>query len=296
MTSPLQLIILPTLLAVSLTMTACQKPSTPTDGPINDNVEMDKDTGASIADTSPVDVTPTDAATTPEQQLIDNLANYRWSLTSARDDNGQPITELMNIRDQVTLSFNQYEGQHTVRYSVGCNIMSANYQLQGFSLTTEDSMSTKMSCRELDNAEDIFNDIMEGDSQISMVSGDTPTLTQVTDDSETLVWTGRMTSQAKYNSKGDTLFWSVSAETQPCVDNRGQQCLQIKPVTFDEQGIKVSEGKLVEFSGNIEGYQHNNTHDEVLRLQRYSINSSDNSAKEKHAYVFDAVIESTKVK
>ena len=276
-------------------MTACQQPSTPTDAPDTDNVEINEDIDTSTTDRISAEATPSNVAITPEQELIDNLTNYRWSLTSARDDDGQPITELMNIKDQVILSFNQYEGQHTVRYSVGCNIMSANYQLQGFSLKTEDSMSTKMSCQDLDNAEDIINDIMEGDSQISMVNGDTPTLTQVTDDSETLVWTGRMTSQAKYNAKGDTLFWSVSAQTKPCADNSSQQCLQIKPVTYDEQGIKVSEGKVVEFSGNIEGYQHNTTHDEVLRLQRYPLDNSNNSAKSKHAYVFDAVIESTKV-
>ena len=296
MTSPLKLIMLPTLLAVSLSMIACQKPTAPTDTPAIDNVKMNNNADAPIADTNPANTTAIDATMTPEQQLLDNLASYRWTLTSARDDAGQPITELMNIKDQVMLSFNQNQGQHTVNYSVGCNTMSANYQLQGFSLTTEDSMSTKMSCKELDSAEDKLNDIMEGDSQLSIASGDTPTLTQVTDDTETLVWTGRMTSQAKYNSKGETLFWSVDAQTKPCAGDSSQQCLQIKPVTYDEQGIKISEGKRVEFAGTIEGYKHNNKHDEVLRLQRYALDATDNSATAKHAYVFDAVIESTKVK
>ena len=277
-------------------MTACQKPTAPTDTPAIDNAEVNNDADAPIADTNPADTTAVDATMTPEKQLLDNLASYRWTLTSARDDAGQPITELMNIKDQVMLSFNQNQGQHTVNYSVGCNTMSANYQLQGFSLTTEDSMSTKMSCKELDSAEDKLNDIMEGDSQLSIASGDTPTLTQVTDDTETLVWTGRMTSQAKYNSKGETLFWSVDAQTKPCAGDSSQQCLQIKPVTYDEQGTKISEGKRVEFAGTIEGYKHNNKHDEVLRLQRYALDATDNSATAKHAYVFDAVIESTKVK
>ena len=296
MTSPLKLIMLPTLLAVSLSMTACQKPTASTDAPAADNAKINNDADAPISDSNPPDTTATDAAMTPEQQLLDNLASYRWTLTSARDDEGQPITELMSIKDQVILSFNQNQGQHTVSYSVGCNTMSANYQLQGFSLTTEDSMSTKMSCQELDRAEDKLNDIMEGDSQLNIASGDTPTLTQVTDDAETLVWTGRMTSQAKYNSKGETLFWSVDAQTKPCVGDSSQQCLQIKPVTYDEQGIKVSEGKRVEFTGTIEGYKHNSGQDEVLRLQRYALDTADNSATAKHAYVFDAVIESTRVK
>ncbi|WP_352338945.1 META domain-containing protein [Psychrobacter sp. 16-MNA-CIBAN-0192] len=296
MTSPLQLIMLPTLLAVGLSLTACQKSDTPVDAAAIDNVETNNNANEPIADTNLADTTAVDASITPEQQLLDNLASYRWTLTSARDDDGQPLPELMTIKDQVILSFNANQGQHTVSYSVGCNTMSANYQLQGFSLTTEDSMSTKMSCQELDDAEDKLNDIMEGDSQLSIASGDTPTLTQVTDDAETLVWTGRMTSQAKYNTKGETLFWSVDANTKPCVGDSNQQCLQIKPVTYDEQGVKVSEGKLVEFAGTIEGYKHDNKHNEVLRLQRYALDATDNSATAQHAYVFDAVIESTKVK
>lgn len=295
MTSPLKLILLPTLLAVSLAMTACQKPTAPTDDTsAADNAEINNDADAPIADANSADIMASDATVTPEQQLVDNLASYRWTLTSARDDTGQPITELVSIKDQVILSFNQ--NQNTVSYSVGCNTMSANYQLQGFSLTTEDSMSTKMSCQELNDAEDKLNDIMEGDSQLSIASGDTPTLTQVTDDAETLVWTGRMTPQAKYSSKGETLFWSVDAQTKPCVDDSSQQCLQIKPITYDEQGIKISEGKKVEFAGIIEGYNHNSQQDEVLRLQRYALDANGKSATAKHAYVFDAVIESTKVK
>ena len=293
MTSPLKLLLLPTLLVVSLAMTACQKPTAPTEdaAPAADNAEINNDAAANSAD-----IMASDATVTPEQQLVNNLASYRWTLTSARDDTGQPITELVSIKDQVILSFNQNQGHHTISYSVGCNTMSANYQLQGFSLTTEDSMSTKMSCQELNDAEDKLNDIMEGDSQLSIASGDTPTLTQVTDDAETLVWTGRMTPQAKYNSKGETLFWSVDAQTKPCVDDSSQQCLQIKPITYDEQGIKISEGKKVEFAGIIEGYNHNSQQDEVLRLQRYALDANGNSATAKHAYVFDAVIESTKVK
>lgn len=108
-----------------------------------------------------------------------------------------------------------------------------------------------------------------------------------------------MTAQAKYNSKGDTVFWAVDAQSKPCSDNNAQLCLQIRPVTYDEQGIKTEEGEVVEFAGVIDGYEHDNTHDEVLRLQRFKTNVDtvlvDNIDSE-YAYVLDTVIERTAIK
>jgi hypothetical protein len=107
-----------------------------------------------------------------------------------------------------------------------------------------------------------------------------------------LVWEGRLTSQAKYNSKGETVFWAVSSKMIPCADNDSEMCLQVKPITYDDQGIKTSEGKWAVFTGEIDGYQHDGMHDEVLRLQRYPLDSDDSTEGEEYAYVLDAVIES----
>ena len=289
MKSSLQITLLPTLLVVSLALSACQKASSPND------IEAQNDgDNNSIADS--MSAATAAVAISPEQQMIDSLSKYRWTLDTAYNSNKQPLTSLMTIKDQVTLSFNDYQGQNTINYSVGCNTMSAAYQLQGDTFTTENSMSTKMSCADLNSTENRLNELMEGDSVLSLADGDTPLLTQVTSDAVTLVWTGRMTSQAKYHSKGETLFWSISAQTKPCTGDSSQQCLQIKPVTYDEQGVKVSEGKEVEFAGTIEGYQHDKNHDEVLRLQRYKLEGNENLAKisdAKYAYVLDTVIEST---
>ena len=69
-------------------------------------------------------------------------------------------------------------------------------------------------------------------------------------------------------------------------------CLQVKPITYDDQGIKVSEGEWSAFTGEIDGYQHDGMHDEVLRLQRYELDSNESTEGEEYAYVLDAVIES----
>lgn len=283
--------LLPSMLAISLALSACQDASVPTDA----NLES-ADTNVSTADADIVNNNATLAKASEmsaEEQMIENLARYRWTLIDIDDKSGGPvITTLVDIKEQVTLLFNQNQGQNTLNYSVGCNTISAVYQLQGQTLTTEESMSTKMLCEDLNKAENRLNTLMQGSSQLSLTEGENPVLTQVTSNAITLTWEGKLTSQAKYNSKGETVFWAVNAKKVACADDSSEMCLQVKPITYDDQGIKVSEGEWSAFTGEIDGYQHDGMHDEVLRLQRYELDSNESTEGEEYAYVLDAVIES----
>jgi hypothetical protein len=290
-----KLLLLPSVLAVSLILGACQKNAPSTESEATDatasaevrptlaNTEVEPDANKIVAASEVTELSV-------EQRMIANLARHRWTLMTAKDASNQPLAPLINIKDQVALLFNQ--GQDTLSYSVGCNTMSAAYELQAQRLTIEDSMSTKMSCGNLDIAESLLNTLMQGSSELTVTEGERPLLTQVTNDSMTLIWTGRLTSQAKYNSKGETVFWAVSSEKIACGDADSRMCLQVKPVTYDDQGLKTSEGKWTAFKGDIDGYQHDGMHEEVLRLQRYQIDNNESAEGEEYAYVLDAVIES----
>jgi hypothetical protein len=284
--------LVPSILAASLALGACQKDAAPTGGDAPDNTEAGIATDATLnTDTAPD--TANDTKLTAEQEMIKDLARYRWTLLDIDDKSGGPvITMLVDIKEQVTLLFNQNQGQNTLNYSVGCNTISAVYQLQGQTLTTEESMSTKMLCEDLNKAENRLNTLMQGSSQLSLTEGENPVLTQVTSNAITLTWEGKLTSQAKYNSKGETVFWAVNAKKVACADDSSEMCLQVKPITYDDQGIKVSEGEWAAFTGEIDGYQHDGMHDEVLRLQRYELDSNESTEGEEYAYVLDAVIES----
>lgn len=299
-----KLLLLPSMLAVTLTLGACQNNAQPAENEgldtTTENAEMTSnavETESGSATDKTVAMPKVKAAKlSAEQQMIANLARYRWTLLTAKDTSAQSLTALMNLNDQVTLLFNQYQGQNTLSYSVGCNTMSAGYELQAQTLTTEDSMSTKMSCGDLNTAENLLNTLMQGSSELSVSEGEPPLLTQVTNESMTLVWTGRLTAQAKYNGKGKTIFWAVNSKEIACDEGDSRMCLQVKPITYDDQGIKSSEGKWVTFKGEIDGYQHDDTHEEVLRLQRYQINDTehpDDDSTDAYAYVLDAVIESS---
>lgn len=284
--------LVPSILAASLALGACQKDAAPTGGDAPDNTEAGIATDATLnTDTAPD--TANDTKLTAEQEMIKDLARYRWTLLDIDDKSGGPvITTLVDIKEQVTLLFNQNQGQNTLNYSVGCNTISAVYQLQGQTLTTEESMSTKMFCEDLNKVENRLNTLMQGSSQLSLTEGENPVLTQVTSNAITLTWEGKLTSQAKYNSKGETVFWAVNAKKVACADDSSEMCLQVKPITYDDQGIKVSEGEWSAFTGEIDGYQHDGMHDEVLRLQRYELDSNESTEGEEYAYVLDAVIES----
>lgn len=290
----LKLAWLPNLLAACLVLSSCDNASLIDDAGVEENA-VDKTGDIMATDTESLNNATTNI--NAEEQMIHNLARYRWTLASAEDNDRRPLTALMDIKAQVMLSFNQYQGQNSISYSVGCNMANATYELQGNKLITEDAMSTKMLCDDLNIAENSLNELMQGESQLSLAEEDTsPMLTQVTSDA-TLVWIGKLTAQAKYNSKGDTVFWAVRAATKPCIDNSTQACLQVKTVNYDDQGLKTSEGEWVEFLGDIDGYQHDSMHYEVLRLQRYKIDNSDatNTSNQEYAYVLDTVIESTVV-
>lgn len=297
--------VLSTMLLASLALGACQDSTAPHEQDTTENADVLNNKAANSDTVFNTDTLMNESTTekqTAEQEVISNLSDYRWTLMSAMDDNSRPLNTLLAVKDQVRLSFNQYQGQNTLSYSVGCNTISASYQLQGSVLTIQDSMSTKMSCNDLDTAENDLIALMQGDSQLVITKDDLsqedqPILTQLTSEATTLVWEGNLTAQAKYNTKGETIFWAVSAKNIPCDNKTSEICLQVKPITYDDQGIKSGEGEWTSFAGEIDGYQHNGQHDEVLRLQRYHVetNTDDNAsgaANETYAYVLDAVIES----
>ena len=303
MTLSFKSVLLPSMLAISLALAGCQDTANSTDKTVNAAASADIENENTTLDKA--------SEMSAEEEMITNIARYRWTLMSANNKDNTPLTVLMDVKDQVRLAFNEYQNENALSYTVGCNTISAVYELKDTVLAIEDGMSTKMSCGELNKAENMLMQLMqlmEGDSQLSLVKdaeskddsfGDAPLLTQLTGNGDSLVWKGRLTAQAKYNSKGETLFWAVNAEMVPCATGSSEMCLQVKPITYDDQGIKTNEGEWSAFNGEIDGYQHDGKHNEVLRIQRYSLNDGDvakeNTSGEEYAYVLDAVIESSVV-
>lgn len=226
----------------------------------------------------------------------DLLGRYHWSLVSAKDSNNQPITALEAINKQVALNFTKQQQQAVASFSVGCNQMAGQVDIINNVMSIDNIMSTEMMCDPaLNQAETLLANAMQGQSQLSEKGGNVPMLTQITSNGTTLVWQGSMTATAKYGHQGETIFWAVDHQTQPCADGSTKTCLKVKPISYNEQGIKTTEGDWTLFSGEIEGYTHDGKHNQVLRLKRYVVNPSDVKGKQ-YAYVLDTLIESQLVK
>lgn len=247
-------------------------------------------TTVSVEETSMTgsDKSATEAKITPEV-----LSRYHWTLVSAADNNNQPVAELerLNTAEQeATLAFTL----NALSPSVGCNQMSVGYEVTNNVLQTKGQMtSTLMGCGDMQPAESKLASLVAGTSQLVLNDGAAPTLTQITDDKVTLIWQGEMTAQAKYGQEGKTLFWAVDHEPQPCPDGT-ITCLKVKTISYDEQGIKSDEGDWRLFSGRIQGFTHDDSQDQVVRLKRYVIDPSDVKGKQ-IIYMLDTVIESQSV-
>lgn len=229
------------------------------------------------------------------------LADYHWKLLSAKDKQGEPLSALEAIKDQVRLKFYLQQSTQYASFTVGCNSMSGNFTISNQQLKIGDVMSTEMYCEDLDPAERLMAQLMPGNSKLKLSvensSKSTTTqllLTQEFATGETLIWQGAATAEAKYQQQPDLVFWEVNHQLQDCPNPNQKTCLKVRPVYYDEQGIKKGVGDWDIFVDNIEGYNHDSSVDTVLRLKRFTVDPVEVKGKQ-FVYVFDRIVESSVV-
>lgn len=105
--------------------------------------------------------------------------------------------------------------------------------------------------------------------------------------------TGQPTAATRYGAPGERVFLEVAAHTTPCQHPLmpQAQCLRVRELRYDAQGLKQSSGDWQPFYGQIQGYQHEAGVRNVLRLQRYPAQPP-GQAQPAYAYVLDLVVES----
>lgn len=225
------------------------------------------------------------------------LAHYEWQLLSATDKSGQPISILENINHPVKLIFQLEQGRQNIAFTVGCNGMGANFSLANNSLKTGSIITTEMYCQDLDPAEKLLGQLMAGNSKLSIESKQgsmsaQPILTQQLATGEVLVWKATATPEVKYQQQADIVFWEVHHQLQDCPNPDLKNCLKVRPVYYNDQGIKQGVGDWDIFVDSIEGYQHDSSVDTVLRLKRFVVDPVDVKGKQ-FVYVLDTIIESS---
>jgi len=225
------------------------------------------------------------------------LPAHHWKLTAATDAQGQRIDALF-VRADAPLQLDFADGRLAV--SNTCNRMAGGFTLEGDTLTLSPMASTMMACPDpkLKALDAEVGKRLAGALTLVATAGDTPELVLANAGGDRLVFQGTPTPATRFGGPGERIFLEVGPETKPCSHPLvpDKQCLQVREVRFDENGIRIGEpGEWQNFYDGIEGYTHQPGVRNVLRIDRYTRKDVPADAS-RYAYVLDMVVESEQVK
>jgi heat shock protein HslJ len=236
-------------------------------------------------------------AATPQDGTPDAaaLGAYHWQLREALDARGtaQPGWTDAGAKP-VQLRF--AEGRLAVARL--CNGLSASYRLQGGQMEVGPVVGTMMACPDpalmaLESRVGQQLPQVQGWAvQPPAAAGAAPRLTLSFRDGTRWQLEGSPTDETRYGSAGERIFLEVGPERAACPHPlmRDYRCLQVRSITYNEQGLKTAIGPWENFYDEIQGYTHQPGVRNVLRIQRYKRTQvpADASA---YAYVLDMVVE-----
>lgn len=219
-----------------------------------------------------------------QQNAAQTLATYQWSNNSS------------NAAKPLVLNFNT-DGQLAI--STSCNNMSGTWQAQHNTLTVGSLAATQMACDEQSNAQEKRASTLFNQAKLPFVLNlndiGAPTLTLMSTTGEKIIFTGKMTPEAKYQSQAETIFLEVAPETKSCTGVAPQTCLQVREIKYDDKGLKTYQDQnWTLFYNTIEGFQPTANQRQIIRVKRYPIqNPAADQAK--YAYIYDMTVESATV-
>lgn len=232
-------------------------------------------------------------ATTATNDLTMNqrrLSAYHWQLIDAQNTHSQPL-DGFQAGPKLKLDFSDDQ----LNIAGGCNNMKIRYTLENNIMHASDSMETKMACAA---------PLMQQDRATAQFLSTTPVTLRLTGTQQTpvllmqdsrgnrLTWQGTPTGETRYGSQPESIFLEVKSHTQACQGAHGQQqCLQVREVHYNAQGVKTGHGAWHHFDDQISGYQHNPALRQVLRVKRYTL-AQPAADQSRYAWELDMVVES----
>ena len=221
------------------------------------------------------------------------LKNYNWTLASA-EVQGAPIHSYEKIIEERAGSL--IFSNRGVYFNVGCNHNFQNYQLSEGRLSVSQRVSTLMACY---SPSDDFPNLAQIESKLAQDLNDSTLKIRTNPDDYTatlllqkgaqvLTWQGEMKPEVRYGEPV-LLFWEIEPEKINCIDESGKerQCLKVRNVTYNEQGIKTGSGAWRTFYGEIHGYKHQPNLRQIVRLNAYN----NPEGKENPYYIYDRSVE-----
>ncbi len=239
------------------------------------------------------------------------LVGYHWQLREARDAQGRsqpgwilPAVPAAAGSSPVPRALQLNFDSERVAVARLCNALSASYRLQGSALQVGPVRGTLMACPDaaamaLEQKVGQRLPQASGWSIVPPASGTagTPVLTLTFADGGQWLLDGTPTDATRYGSAGERMFIEVAPERVSCSHPLipQYQCLQVRSVEYDANGLKTRVGAWENWYGDIQGYTHQPGVRNVLRIQRYKAKDvpADASA---YVYVLDMTVESELVR
>lgn len=239
------------LLPGVLLVTACER----------DNAVPPPQTGvlASAAATSELALDPT------------RLTQFHWRLHDAANAEGSRVDELFgDVSNRVQVDFN--EGRLSI--SGACNQIGGSYSIDRTTLKPGQLVQTMKACDDhLMRREAVLKNHFSSNLTIQLNDSETPLLTLLKSDGSSLIFEGMATAEKRYGTDSEQVFMEIQPQRVSCHHPLmpDYECLQVRDIVYDENGVKVSVGEWQFLYQDIEGFTHEPGVRTIVRLKRFPL-------------------------
>lgn len=225
------------------------------------------------------------------------LQSHHWQLQQAHNPQGALDAQWQVPSPQGSGSRTvglRFLDEQTVSVDRLCNVMNGNYSAEGEKLQIHRVVSTMMACSDAS--------LMKLEQNVGQqlpnvrtwkITGETaPILELKFDSGARWQFKGTPTHETLYG-QSQRIFLEVAPQkvacSHPLIPNA--QCLQVRELKYNEQGLKQSTGAWGNYYGSIEGYTHQPGVRNVLRIKRF-VRPQAPANVSKYIDVLDMAIES----
>ncbi|MCP3897838.1 META domain-containing protein, partial [Moraxella sp.] len=221
---------------------------------------------------------PNREPTTITKSLADELYEYDWRLVASDDDRFKLFIE--------TRSVYLTAAEDRLSFGVGCNVHSAGFTLTKDILTISDGVAaTRKACDpSAHEAERVLAASFTNAKLTLKVQDDRQAVMTHTNQGKSWTWQGVKKPDVLYGEPV-VLYWEIEPEPILCANN-APNCLKVRNVRYDDQGIKMGAGAWREFDDVIEGYHHETGVSKIIRLKAYTDKSTGETV-----HVYDSTVE-----
>lgn len=186
-----------------------------------------------------------------------------------------------------------FDKKQNFSISTGCNQQGGTWQLLGQVMTTSALRSTMMMCspqlmQQEKQSSDLFNQ-SQLTLQVSHDATHIPQLHIIDKNGKEYFLKGKIKPEAQYQSEADIIFLDISPVTQTCSTTPNAQCLQVKELKYNDQGIPSyidQNWKILPIQ--IQGYYHDPKIKKTIRVKRFQTNAT---AAPQYAYIYDMTVQ-----